>query len=118
MEKMNVAQARKQETIGRQATLNGWVRTRRDYKGSFSFLELNDGSCLGNIQVIIDSGVENYETEIKHLAAGCSVTVEGEIKASGGAQQPTEVAARRVKVWVWSDPEQYPLQKKRHSFEK
>lgn len=118
MESISVAEARKPEAIGRQGTLHGWVRTRRDSKAGFSFLEINDGSCLGNIQVIVDGGLENYESEIKHLAAGCSVSVEGEIKASAGAQQATEVAARRVKVWGWSDPETYPLQKKRHSFEK
>ena len=54
MERMSVAAARRSEAIGRSVRLQGWVRTRRDSKGGFSFLELNDGSCLGNVQVIAD----------------------------------------------------------------
>ena len=76
--------------------MQGWVRTRRDSKGGFSFLELNDGSCLANIQVIADGELPNYESEIKQLSAGCSVTVEGEVKASRGKGQATEVQAAEV----------------------
>ena len=97
--------------------LQGWVRTRRDSKGGFSFLELNDGSCLGNVQVIAEATLPNYESEIKHLTAGCSVTVEGEVKASPAKGQATEVQASSVTVHGWADPETYPLQKKGHSFE-
>ena len=116
--RMRVVQARKKESIGQQVKLQGWVRTRRDSKGGFSFVELNDGSCLSNIQVIVDADVENYESDVKRLSAGCSVTVEGEIKESGGKGQDTEVQASAVTVHGWADPEEYPLQKKRHSFEK
>ncbi len=77
MDKISVAQARQVEAVGRQVRLQGWVRTRRDSKGGFSFLELNDGSCLGNVQVIADGSLPNYESEILHLTAGCSVTVDG-----------------------------------------
>ena len=118
MEKMPVSQAREQEAIGQQVRLEGWVRTRRDSKGGFSFVELNDGSCLANIQVICDGDLPNYETEIKKLSAGCSVTVSGEVKPSGGKGQSTELHAAEVTVHGWADPETYPLQKKRHSFEK
>ena len=52
------------------------MRTRRDSKGGFSFLELNDGSCLGNVQVIAEAALPNYESEVLKLSAGCSVTVE------------------------------------------
>ena len=105
--------------VGRQQVrLQGWIRTRRDSKGGFSFLELNDGSSIGNIQIIADAALANYESEIKHLSAGCSVTVEGEVKASPAKGQATEVAGQRViVVHGWADPETYPLQKKRHSFE-
>src|ERR1043165_4461998 len=82
MDKINVAEARKAESAGRQVRLQGWVRTRRDSKGGFSFLELNDGSSLANIQIIADAALENYESQIKHLAAGSSITVEGEVKSS------------------------------------
>ncbi len=60
----------------------------------------------------------NYESEVKRLTAGCSVTVEGELRASGGQGQATELHADQVVVHGWADPETYPLQKKRHSFEK
>ncbi|MBC7336265.1 MAG: asparagine--tRNA ligase, partial [Clostridia bacterium] len=61
-EKISVAQARRPEAIGKEVLLQGWVRTRRDSKGGFSFLELNDGSCLGNIQIIADNRLPNYES--------------------------------------------------------
>jgi len=117
MEKLSVAQARQAAFAGRDVRLQGWIRTRRDSKGGFSFLELNDGSSLANIQVIAEAALPNYESEIKHLAAGCSVTVEGQLKASPAKGQATEVQAARVVVHGWADPEAYPLQKKRHSFE-
>ena len=77
MQTLSVAEARKVEAVGKEVKLQGWVRTRRDSKGGFSFLELNDGSCLGNVQVIADGSLANYETEVKKLHAGASVTVTG-----------------------------------------
>lgn len=118
MTNISVREARKADRIGQQVTLQGWIRTRRDSKGGFSFLELNDGTCLANLQVVADGDLPNYEQEIKHLTAGCSVTVHGELKASGGKGQSTEVQAAEVIIHGWADPEEYPLQKKRHSFEK
>jgi asparaginyl-tRNA synthetase len=115
---MSVNDARKPSAAGRDATLQGWIRTRRDSKGGFSFLELNDGSCLANIQIVADANLPNYESEVKKLSPGCSVTVHGEVKTSGGKEQATEVHAREVVVHGWADPEEYPLQKKRHTFEK
>ena len=116
-EKLTVAQARQAEMVGREALLQGWVRTRRDSKAGFSFLELNDGSCFGNVQVLAEQSLPNYETEIKRLTAGCSVSVRGLLKASPGKGQATEVQARSITVHGWADPESYPLQKKQHSFE-
>ena len=118
MEKLTVRDARNPDVVGRKATLQGWIRTRRDSKGGFSFLELNDGSCLANIQVVADGDLPNYESEVKRLSAGCSVTIHGEIKPSQGRGQNTEVQATEVIVHGWADPEHYPLQKKRHSLEK
>jgi asparaginyl-tRNA synthetase len=118
MDKLSVRDARLPSAIGRSVTLQGWIRTRRDSKGGFSFLELNDGSCLANIQIVADGNLPNYESEIKRLTAGCSVTVRGEIRPSGGAEQATEVHAAEVIVHGWADPETYPLQKKRHTLEK
>ncbi len=118
MERISVARARQQENIGRAVLLQGWVRTRRDSKGGFSFIELNDGSCLANIQVIADAELPNYAKELRNLSAGCSVSVEGVVKESGGRGQTTEIHASQVTVHGWADPQTYPLQKKRHSFEK
>jgi asparaginyl-tRNA synthetase len=117
MQKITVAQARQADAVGKQVRLDGWVRTRRDSKGGFSFLELNDGSCFGNVQVIADGKLPNYESEIKKLHTGCSVRVEGEVKASPAKGQATEVHAQRVHVYGWADPEAYPMQKKQTSFE-
>ena len=113
-----VREARDQAAIGRDVQLSGWIRTRRDSKSGFSFLELNDGSCLANIQIIADADLVNYESQIKKLSAGCSVTVDGTVKQSGGKGQVTEVQARAITVHGWADPQSYPLQKKRHSLEK
>ncbi len=117
MDKISVAQARKPESIGRDVLLQGWIRTRRDSKAGFSFMELNDGSSMANIQVIADSSLENYESEIKRLTAGCSIGVEGTVRQSPGKGQATEIQASRVQVYGLADPETYPLQKKHHSFE-
>ncbi|MGY8732729.1 MAG: asparagine--tRNA ligase [Pirellulales bacterium] len=114
---MTVLAARQPETIGSQVMIQGWVRTRRDSKGGFSFIEINDGSCMANLQIIADADLENYESEITRLTAGCSISVSGEIKESGG-KQATEILAAKVEVHGWADPQEYPLQKKRHSFEK
>src|SRR6187200_1002855 len=118
MEKISVKAARQPEAIGRQVLVQGWVRTRRDSKGGFSFIELNDGSSLAGLQIIADGSLANYESEVKHLTAGSSVAVEGEIKASGGKGQATEVLAKKLTVLGTADPESYPLQKKQHSLER
>ena len=115
---MQVREARDAGAIGRQVEVRGWVRTRRDSKAGFSFIEINDGSSLANLQIIADASLPNYESEIKRLSAGCSIVVRGEIKESGGKGQATELLAESATVLGWADPESYPLQKKRHSFEK
>ncbi len=117
MDKISVAQARQVESVGRQARLQGWVRTRRDSKGGFSFLEINDGSCQGNVQVIAENSLPNYQSEILHLTAGCSVTVDGTVRASPAKGQATEVQAQSVIVHGRADAAKYPLQKKGHSME-
>lgn len=100
----------------KEVQISGWIRTRRD-TGSFSFVEVNDGSCLGNMQVIAEEKLANYESEIKKLTAGCAVTVTGILKESPAKGQSVEIHADEIVVVGWADPEEYPLQKKRHSFE-
>ena len=106
------------ETADREVTVAGWVRTRRDSKGGFSFIELNDGSCLGGLQVIADGDLPNYESEIKRLFPGSSVVVTGTLVASQGAGQSVEVQASAVRVLGFCEPTDYPLQKQRVSFER
>src|SRR3954470_2436697 len=118
MTKLPVIDARKLTNVGQSITIQGWIRTRRDSKGGFSFLEVNDGSSLANIQIVADGKLANYEAEVKHLSPGSSVTIRGEVKPSGGKEQATEVHAAEIIVHGLADPEAYPLQKKRHSFEK
>ena len=117
MERFTVAQARLPEAVGREVVLHGWVRTRRDSKAGFSFLELNDGSSMGNIQVVAEAALENYESEIKRLSAGASVSITGVVRESPGKGQATEVQAQSVTLHGTADTETYALQKKRHSFE-
>ena len=106
----------KQQKQDGRVIIQGWIRTRRD-TGSFSFLEVNDGSCLANLQILADKDLANYDQEITKLSAGCSVVVEGELQKSPAKGQDVELHADSVEVLGWADPETYPLQKKRHSLE-
>ncbi|MBW2012585.1 MAG: asparagine--tRNA ligase, partial [Deltaproteobacteria bacterium] len=94
--------------------IKGWVRTRRDSKG-FSFIEVNDGSCLKNVQIIADSSLPNYP-EIARLSTGSAVIITGDLVESKGAGQKWEIQANRVEI-VSLAPDSYPLQKKRHTDE-
>lgn len=105
-----------EQPVGQKIVINGWIRTKRD-TGGFSFLEVNDGSCLANLQVIADKSLSNYEEDISRISTGCSVTVEGIVKESPAKGQSVELHAESVVVVGWAEPETYPLQKKRHSFE-
>ncbi|MFY7877559.1 MAG: asparagine--tRNA ligase, partial [Pirellula sp.] len=115
---LSIKQARQSESIGQTVEVRGWVRTRRDSKGGFSFIEVNDGSCFGNLQIVADGSLPNYQTEIVTLSVGSSVVVTGEIKASVGQGQATEMAASVVRVTGIASATDYPLQKKQHTFEK
>jgi asparaginyl-tRNA synthetase len=97
-------------------TLRGWVRTKREQK-TFSFLEVNDGSSLAGMQAVVSADLPDYETLIKRISTGASVTVEGKLVPSMGKGQRVEVQATGLILHGEADPETYPLQKKRHSFE-
>ncbi|MBW4686639.1 MAG: asparagine--tRNA ligase [Komarekiella atlantica HA4396-MV6] len=96
--------------------VQGWVRTKRESKG-FAFIEVNDGSSLANLQVVINQDLPDYEAILKQLNTGAAVEVTGVLVASVGKGQRIELKAETVKVYGEADPETYPLQKKRHSFE-
>jgi asparaginyl-tRNA synthetase len=97
-------------------TIQGWVRTKREQKG-FSFIEVNDGSSMAGLQVVINQDVPGYEETIKRLSTGASVEVSGVLVPSLGKGQRIELKAGSVAVFGEADSESYPLQKKRHSFE-
>ncbi|MEH1801876.1 MAG: asparagine--tRNA ligase [Nostoc sp.] len=96
--------------------VQGWVRTKRESKG-FAFIEVNDGSSLANLQVVINQDLPDYEAILKKLNTGAAVEATGVLVASLGKGQRIELKAETVKVYGEADPDTYPLQKKRHSFE-
>lgn len=102
--------------VGEVIDIWGWVKTRRD-SGSVTFFELNDGSCLANLQIIAEQTLDNFATDIKRISTGTSVHVRGKMVDSPAKGQDVELLAHTVEVVGWADPETYPLQKKRHSFE-
>ena len=104
--------------IGEKVTVAGWIRSRRDSKAGFSFLAVNDGSGFDNVQVIAPNTLNNYESEILKLTTGCSVVVDGTLKASEGKGQAYEINADKVFVTGFvEDPDTYPMSAKRHSVE-
>lgn len=103
--------------VGEKVTIKGWVRTRRDSKAGLSFIALHDGSCFDPIQVIALSELANY-SDIQKLTAGCSIAVEGEVKASEGKGQSLELNALSIDIVGWvENPDTYPMAAKRHSIE-
>jgi asparaginyl-tRNA synthetase len=102
----------------REATAAGWVRTRRDSKGGFSFVEINDGSCFANLQVVADQALPNYAAEVLHLHPGASVWVQGRLVPSPGSGQAVELRATELRVVGFCDAEAYPLGKQRITFER
>ena len=102
--------------VGEEVNVWGWVKTRRD-SGSVSFFELNDGSCLANLQIIAENTLDNFETEIKKITTGAAIQVYGTMVESPAKGQQVELVAQTIEMVGSADPETYPLQKKRHSFE-
>ena len=95
--------------------VKGWVRTTRAAK-DITFIELNDGSHIQNLQVIADPSLPNYE-EIRSIPVGSSVSVTGDLVPSPAKGQSYELRAKEISIYGSADPGSYPLQKKRHSFE-
>ncbi|MBU3936416.1 MAG: asparagine--tRNA ligase [Proteobacteria bacterium] len=113
---LRISQILSKQPVGQTVEIKGWIRTRRDSK-DFSFLEVNDGSCLANLQIIAEDNLPRYQEDILRLTTGCSVRIKGQLAASPAKGQTVEIKAEEVEVYGWADPETYPLQKKRHSFE-
>jgi asparaginyl-tRNA synthetase len=101
-----------------QVTASGWVRTRRDSKAGFSFIQLSDGSCHGTLQLVAPAALANYESEVLRLGPGCCIQAHGRLVASQGKGQTVEVAVGSLDGLGWGDdPDTYPIQPKAHSFE-
>ena len=117
MERTKIARifADQEQFGGKEVTVCGWARTIRDMK-PFGFIELNDGSCFKNLQVVMDANaLENYK-EIAGQNVGAALSVTGTVVLTPEAKQPLEVKAASITVEGPSTPD-YPLQKKRHTVE-
>ena len=114
MQQLKIRRLLASESPAQDVRIAGWVRTRRDSR-DFSFLEVNDGSCLKNLQAIVPSSLNNY-AEILRIGTGSAVDITGNLVPSPGKGQKWEIHATAVQV-IGSSPESYPLQKKRHTDE-
>ncbi len=114
MKRTKIIQLLKSDAQMDNVLVKGWVRTRRNSKG-FSFVEVNDGSCLKNIQIVANSSLNNY-MNIARLSTGSAVIISGKLVESMGTGQQWEVLADRFEI-VSLAPDSYPLQKKRHTDE-
>ncbi len=115
MRRTQVIDALHSQTAVEHMLVKGWVRTRRDSKG-LSFLEINDGSCLKNLQAIVDETLPAYET-LHQVTTGAAIEVEGALVPSPGKGQAWELKATQIRLLGTADPQTYPLQKKGHSDE-
>jgi asparaginyl-tRNA synthetase len=115
MRRTRVNDALNSQTPMEQILVKGWVRTRRDAKG-VSFLELNDGSSLNNLQAVVDHSALP-DGHLTGVSTGAAVAVEGALVESPGKGQRWEVRASQVRLVGAADPDTYPLQKKRHTDE-
>jgi asparaginyl-tRNA synthetase len=114
MKRTKITKLLKSERPVDEVLVKGWVRTKRDSK-DFSFIEVNDGSCLKNIQIIVNNTIDNYK-DIIRISTGSAVAIRGKLEASKGPGQKWEVVAESVEILNVA-PENYPLQKKRHTDE-
>lgn len=115
MDRTLIANALAEDSPRADITVCGWIRTRRDAK-EFSFIELNDGSCLANLQCIVDEGTP-AASGLGDAGTGAAVEIKGELAPSPGKGQKWEVRAKSCRVFGLADPATFPLQKKRHSDE-
>ncbi|MGB5971839.1 MAG: asparagine--tRNA ligase [Nodosilinea sp.] len=101
---------------GQSTTVKGWVRTKREGK-DVTFVEVNDGSSMTGLQVVLNAEMAGYDTVVKDLTTGSSVEIGGRLVESPGKGQRVELQGESITVYGTADGETYPLQKKRHSFE-
>ncbi len=115
MKTQRIAEILKSNATNSEITVKGWVRTKRGNK-NVAFIALNDGSCVANIQIVVD--LANADEEVlKQITTGACIRVDGKLVESLGAGQGVEVQAEKIEIYGTADPETYPLQKKGHSLE-
>ncbi len=115
MQRTRIKDILNREAAGGEVLVQGWVKTFRS-SGAVSFIQLSDGSTLGDLQIVVEEATQNYSLAAS-LNTGCSISVTGELVASMGRGQKYEVKATDLELLGWADPEEYPLQKKRHTLE-
>ena len=115
MKNQRIAEILKSGAKDCDITVKGWVRTKRGNK-NVAFIALNDGSCVANIQIVVDLAKADEEV-LKQITTGACIRVDGKLVESLGAGQGVEVQAEKIEVYGTADPETYPLQKKGHSLE-
>lgn len=115
MRRTKINEVLKSQAFGNEINLKGWVRTKRASK-NVAFIALNDGSCLSNCQIVVD--FENFSNEfISKITTGASLSVTGELVQSQGSGQSVELNAREIEIYGEANPDEYPLQPKKHSLE-
>jgi asparaginyl-tRNA synthetase len=114
---MRIADILASSNVNYTATVKGWVRTRRDSKGGFSFIEVNDGSCFASLQIVAPATLPNYATDVPKIYTGASIAVTGTVVASQGAEQARELQANELTIVGPVEPSEYPLYKQRMSLE-
>ena len=115
MKSMRIAQLLRMPADGAEAVVKGWVRTKRGNK-NVAFIAVNDGSCVANIQVVVDPAAIDEQT-MRQVTTGACIRAEGRLVASPGSGQGVELQATSIGIYGPADPESYPLQKKGHSLE-
>ncbi len=114
-QKVKVIKILQEQEIGRKVMINGWVRTKRESK-NVVFIALNDGSIIHNLQIVADP-VKFDEGLFKDITTGTCLSVQGELVESFGGGQKVELQAEKIDLLGKADPDEYPLQPKRHSME-
>lgn len=115
MRRTKINEVLKSQAFGDEINIKGWVRTKRASK-NVAFIALNDGSCLSNCQIVVD--FKNFSNEfISRITTGASLSVTGELVQSQGSGQSVELNAKEIEIYGEANPEEYPLQPKKHSLE-
>ena len=115
MQRTRVKDILNREAAGGEVQVQGWVKTRRS-SGAVSFIQISDGSTLSDLQIVVEPSSPDFAL-VESLSTGCSVCAQGELVESQGRNQKYEIKATRLELLGQADPEEYPLQKKRHTLE-